>query len=62
MESITDLHKKELYKAVDQLSEENQLFFLGVLEALSFAQNTQESLESGLIVNSDAKSAASIRF
>jgi hypothetical protein len=60
MKSITDLSKNDLYKAVDQLTEENQSYFLGVLEALSFAQSTHEPLESELIANPDAKCADSV--
>jgi hypothetical protein len=57
MEDNTDLNKKELYEAVDQLTEENQHFFLGILEALSFAQSTQELPESRLLANSGLKCA-----
>jgi hypothetical protein len=57
MENITDLSKKELYEVVDQLTEENQHFFLGILEALSFAQSAQELLESRVLTNSGLKCA-----
>ncbi|MDR1479408.1 MAG: hypothetical protein LBJ00_10765 [Planctomycetaceae bacterium] len=34
--------KKRLQTAIDNLTEENQLYVLGVLEALVFAQSVQE--------------------
>ena len=36
----TDVHNLE--DSIDQLTDENQHYFIGVLEALNFAQNTQE--------------------
>ena len=37
--------KKRLEEAVDTLTEENQRYFLGVLEALTFAQARQDQGE-----------------
>jgi hypothetical protein len=34
--------KEKLSKSVDELTEENQRHFLGVLEALAFAQSDQD--------------------
>jgi hypothetical protein len=38
---ITEADKERLEQAVDSLTEENQRCFLGVLEALTFAQSAQ---------------------
>jgi hypothetical protein len=37
-----EANKERLSEKVDKLTEENQRRFLGVLEALAFAQNTQK--------------------
>ena len=37
-----DTSKKQLHEAVEQLTDENQSYLLGVLEALYFAQNERE--------------------
>jgi hypothetical protein len=36
-----DMKNEHLHKAIDRLTEENQCYVLGVLQALTFAQNTQ---------------------
>ena len=42
MECLTQVAGKErLSEAVDKLTDENQRYFLGVVEALTFAQNEQ---------------------
>jgi hypothetical protein len=46
MEGITDLSKRGLYEAVDQLTEKSPFFFLRARELRSFVQNTQELLKS----------------
>jgi hypothetical protein len=40
--NITKMKTKRLEEATDQLTEEHQSYFLGVLEALTFAQNARE--------------------
>jgi len=44
---------KRLENAIDQLTDENRSYFLGVLEALTFAQNAREMPveETGGIAN-----------
>ncbi|MCL2232061.1 MAG: hypothetical protein FWB99_03190 [Treponema sp.] len=37
-----NLKEKQLYEAVEELSDENQSHLLGVLEALYFVQNERE--------------------
>ncbi|MDR2631410.1 MAG: hypothetical protein LBC60_10845 [Spirochaetaceae bacterium] len=47
MKKHTEAAKKtRLREALDQLSEENQRYTLGVLQALVFAQTTQEMPET----------------
>ena len=42
MECLTEVADKErLPEAVDKLTDENQRYFLGVVEALTFAQTVQ---------------------
>jgi hypothetical protein len=41
--------KERLSKKVDKLTEEHQRCFLGVLEALSFAQNIQKQADTEVI-------------
>jgi hypothetical protein len=40
--AVTDKNTKHLEEIIDQLTDEYQFYFLGVLEALSFAQNAKE--------------------
>jgi len=42
MENHTDLRERQLFEAIDQLTDENQSHLLGVLEALFFAQGEGE--------------------
>jgi hypothetical protein len=41
--NTTNMNAKYLENNIDQLSEEYQFYFLGVLEALNFAQNASET-------------------
>ncbi|MDR2095318.1 MAG: hypothetical protein LBP76_07345 [Treponema sp.] len=41
-----DKKNNRLYESVDQLTEENQRYFLGVLQALAFAQSEQDKVEA----------------
>jgi hypothetical protein len=45
--------KKWLAEKVDNLTEENQRYFLGVLEALSFSQSTQKQADTEIIEEKD---------
>jgi hypothetical protein len=48
----TRTSNKCLETSVDQLTVENQLYFLGILEALTFAQNmTERKIEPEVISN-----------
>jgi hypothetical protein len=43
------INKERLSERVDKLTEENQRCFLGVLEALSFAQSAQNTIVPGFL-------------
>jgi hypothetical protein len=49
MENLNNEHRKRLFEVVDRLTDENQRYFLGVLEALNFAQSIQEIPELRLM-------------
>jgi hypothetical protein len=50
MENHTDTADKQpLSETIDKLTEENQRCFLGVLEALAFAQSTQNQADTKII-------------
>jgi hypothetical protein len=54
MENHTEKTDKErLAEEIDKLTEENQRYFLGILEALSFAQNTQKQADTEIIEEKD---------
>jgi hypothetical protein len=58
MEKYMENHAKEadkgrLAEKVDKLTEENRRHFLGVLEALGFAQNTQNLADKETIEGKD---------
>jgi hypothetical protein len=54
MKKCTELMKqKRLQAAIDELTEENQRYALGVLEALAFAQATQEKTGNNQLVEAD---------
>jgi len=40
--NVEDRNIKRLEETIDQLTDEYQFYFLGVLEALNFAQNAKE--------------------
>jgi DNA-binding MurR/RpiR family transcriptional regulator len=42
----TEVNKKRLEEVVDSLTEENRRYFLGVVEALNFAQNIQNQVDT----------------
>ena len=42
MNVITELRERQLHEAVDQLTDENQSYLLGVLEALLFLQDESD--------------------
>jgi hypothetical protein len=41
--------KKQLLEKIDKLTEENQRCFLGVLEALAFAQIVQKQADTAVV-------------
>ena len=41
--NTTNMNVEHLECTIDQLSDENQFYFLGVLEALNYAQNSIET-------------------
>jgi hypothetical protein len=46
MKKLTEpVRREELPQAIDNLTEEHQLYVLGVVEALSYAQSTQGKAE-----------------
>jgi hypothetical protein len=48
-----EVDKEQLSEKVDKLTEENRRCFLGILEALSFAQSTQNQIEAEIIEKED---------
>ena len=46
--NVTNGNTKRLENTIDELTDEYQFYFLGVLEALNFAQNSRETpIEEG---------------